>query len=264
MEQQEKTITIDGYHISTVKELCEQLAFFLDKSIRITDDTYFNDLEEILRGEYDLTIIWQHADVSELVMEEEYQRSCEQIRRTDNGHDCRLALIEGTILPEYTFDYHELSSIYDVTLITEDQYQEIHDLYQQNKDWFDYLNADVTLETIHDEARASDGETRFFVAFREPEVVGIANIILEYPRMDTVWIDSFMIRKDLQGFSYGSEILRDMLDAFTRCGFIWVQTGVPDGFPAAEKFWRRNWFAELHKYSEKDGVKLRHLIRGLQ
>lgn len=254
--EEERKITINGYTFSTEEELCTQLAYLLDK-----DET---DLKEILKGESGLTIIWEHADVSALVLESLYDEICTEIRRTDDGHDIALALIEGTQIPEYQFQAQDLSSIYDVENITEEHYKEIYDLYNENHDYFDYLNSEVTMESIHREAMASDGETRFFVAFRDPDLVGIANVILHYPRMDTVWIDSFMIKKDLQGFSYGSEILRDMLDAFTRCGFVWAQTGVPEGFPAAEKFWKRNWFIDLHKYSEKDGVRIRHLIRGLQ
>ncbi|MBE6122110.1 MAG: GNAT family N-acetyltransferase [Solobacterium sp.] len=256
MEEEKNRITITGYTFSTGEELCGQLAYLLD-----SQET---ELDKILYGVRGLTLIWEHADVSARVLESAYDEICEEIRRTDDGHDIALVLIEGTQIPEFSFDCHDLSSIYDVENITEEHYKEIFDLYNENKDYFDYLNSEVTMESIHREAMASDGQTRFFVAFRDPDLVGIANVILQYPRMDTVWIDSFMIKKDLQGFSYGSEILRDMLDAFASCGFVWAQTGVPEGFPAAEKFWKRNWFIDLHKYSEKDGVKIRHLIRGLQ
>ena len=264
-----KELTLNGYNVSSVEELYGQLAWLLDEPFR--DDGQLSDLPALLDGKKDILIVWEHADVSRMILEEktedgrsEFDALCDEIRRTDDGHEIALVLLEGTRLPAYTFDYHNLSSIYDVENIDESHYEEIYSLYTENKDWFEYQNAEVTMESIHREALASDGVTRFFVAFREPELVGIANVILEYPRMDTVWIDSFMIRKDLQGFSYGSEILRDMLDAFTDCGFIWVQTGVPEGFPAAEKFWRRNWFADLHKRSEKDGVTIKHMIRGLQ
>ncbi len=197
-----------------------------------------------------------------------FDRVIAVMEKKDAGYECEVVLVDGRRLDEYTFDPHALSDIYDVELISEDNYAEVLELYQNNQEYFDLLGTVPTMETVMKDAAKcppkADPAKKYYVLFKDPELVGVADIYLGYPRQDAVWIDLFMIRKDLQGWSYGSEILRDMLDVFTGCGFVWAEAGFVKGNAKAQKFWKRNWFVDLHQETEENGIVYHHMIRGLQ
>ncbi len=166
------------------------------------------------------------------------------------------------------FDYTKLSSIYTIKRIEESNYEDILKLYKSNPQYFSYFGKEPTIETVKQDAYSlpKDGtlNNKYYLAYYDPECIAVLDLYLGYPDEETAWIGLLMIRKDLQGLSYGSEILRDILDYLTECGFTWVSLAYFKDNKQAEKFWQRNWFVPKHRIEKYDDKEFIKMIRGLQ
>lgn len=293
---------IDGMLFGSFEEFFDLIKLLVHDNPEEEMEPSLENLVKImeLQKDYYVLLTWENADLSKITFGYEmtaqyYEKRADQnpayaqyaenaknqLGRTlfglitdifmdkERGYHCELLLVDGLRMADYNFDYHKLSATYDVELISEDNYGEVLELYKDNMQYFEQLGIEPDLETVkHDAAVCPEGcdpANRYFVLLRDPDVVGAARICLHYPRQDAVWIDFIMIPSDMQGFSYGSEMLRDMLDAFTECGFMWAEAGYVKGNRQAEKFWHRNWFVDLMSETrQEDGQVYHHMIRGLQ
>lgn len=297
-----KELIIDGVLFSSFEEFFDLMRVLLDEENETEIQPTIENLRKIMEKQKDYYILltWENADLSKIAFGyemtakyyrdrmdehpeyEEYAEAAEkQLGRTlfglitdifmdkESDYHCELLLVDGMRMADYVFDYHKLSATYDVELVNEENYEDILQLYLDNMQYFDQLGIVPTIETVKQDAKRCpqncDPANQYFVLLRDPDVVGAARIYLHYPRQDAVWIDFIMIPGDMQGFSYGSEMLRDMLDAFADCGFMWAEAGYVKGNRQAEKFWHRNWFVDLlTETREEDGLIYHHMIRGLQ
>ncbi|MCR5794620.1 MAG: hypothetical protein K6G61_04650 [Solobacterium sp.] len=293
---------LDGVLFSSFEEFFDLAKLLIYDDFEAEIEPSLENLKMIMQSQKDYYVLltWENADLSRIAFSyeatakyykdrmdrhpeyAEYAEMAEkQLGRTlfglitdifmdrDSGYLCELLLVDGLRMAEYTFDIRKLSGIYDAQLIRESDYEDVLRLYRDNMQYFEQLGITPTIDTVrHDAERCPKGcdpKNKYFVVLRDPDVVCAARLCLHYPRQDAVWIDFMMIPSDMQGFSFGSEILRDMLDAFTECGFMWVEAGYAKGNRQAEKFWHRNWFVDLHsETNEEDGLTYHHMIRGLQ
>lgn len=293
---------IDGVLFNSFEEFFDLFKLLIYDDFEKEIEPSLENLRMIMESQKDYYVLltWENADLSKIAFgyemtakyyedrieqNQEYAEYAEaakkQLGRTlfglitdifmdkESGYNCELLLVDGMRMAEYDFDYHKLSDTYDVELIGEGNYEDVLELYKDNMQYFEQFGITPTIETVRQDAercpKDCDPANRYFVVLRDPDVVGAARIYLHYPRQDAVWIDFIMIPSDMQGFSYGSEMLRDMLDAFTDCGFMWAEAGYVKGNRQAEKFWHRNWFVDLMTETrEDDGLVYHHMIRGLQ
>jgi GNAT superfamily N-acetyltransferase len=293
---------IDGTLFSSFEEFFDLVKLLVYDDFEKEIEPSLENLKMIMESQKDYYVLltWENADLSKIAFSydmtaryyedraeshPEYHEYAEmakkQLGRTlfglitdifmdkESGYNCELLLVDGLRMAEYEFDYHKLSATYDVELISENNYEEVLQLYKDNMQYFDHLGIEPTIETVAQDAhrcpKDCDPSNKYFVVLRDPDVVGAARIYLHYPRQDAVWIDFIMISSEMQGLSFGSEILRDMLDVFADCGFMWAEAGYVKGNRQAEKFWHRNWFVDLlTETREDDGLVYHHMIRGLQ
>lgn len=297
-----KERVIDGVFFNSFEEFFDLIKLLIHDDYEAEIEPSLENLLMIMEGQKDYYVLltWENADLSKITFgyemtaqyyekrmdtHPEYRELAEmahkQLGRTlfglitdifmdkEHGYNCELLLVDGLRMADYDFDYHKLSNTYDVELINEDNYVDVLELYRDNMQYFEQLGIEPDLELVKKDAQRCpkdcDPKNKYFVVLRDPDVVGAARIYLHYPRQDAVWIDFIMIPNEMQGFSYGSEMLRDMLDEFARCGFMWAEAGYAKGNRQAEKFWHRNWFVDLMSETrEEDGLVYHHMIRGLQ
>lgn len=293
---------IDGVLFSSFEEFFDLVKLLVYDDFEAEIEPSLENLKMIMQSQKDYYVLltWENADLSKIAFayeatakyyedrmdrHPEYKKYAEmaknQLGRTlfglitdifmdrDSGYLCELLLVDGLRMAEYEFDIRKLSDTYDVEPVSEANYEDVLQLYQDNMPYFEHIGVTPTIETVKTDAQrcpaGCDPANKYFVLLRDPDVVGAARVCLHYPRQDAVWIDFMMIPSDMQGFSYGSEILRDMLDAFADCGFMWAEAGYVKGNRQAEKFWHRNWFVDLlTETNEEDGLTYHHMIRGLQ
>ena len=295
-----REIVIDGTFFSNFKEFYELMHLLVCDGTSEEEAT-LSGLQRMLEAhkEYYILLVWENADLSRITFgfdaaaqyyekhkddDPEYawmfEGSAEQrgrslygviteiLMRQDLGYLCELNAVDGLRMADYEFHVSSLSDTYEVTAAQEKDIPELIALYNENEEYFRQLEFETAEEAVrNDMVRLPEGcdpDNKHFVIFRDPDVIAAADIFLHYPRQDAVWIDLIMLSKDLQGFSYGSEILRDILDAFAKCGFMWAEAGFIKGNISAEKFFHRNWFVDLHRESDEGGQTYHHMIRGLQ
>ena len=288
--EQTREIVIDGTFFSNFDEFFALMELLISDG-QSTSIPSLENLQALLETQKDrvILLVWENADLSRITFDTnaaaEYRKkhpesTCsadvslyEMITNVLNdrsrGYRCEVNAVDGLRMAEYDFQVSSLSGTYAVSEITEADIDETAALYRENTEYFESLGIVPDRDTvIADMARypeGSDPANRHFVIFRDPDVIAAADIILHWPRQDAVCIDLIILSKELQGFSYGSEILRDMLDAFASCGFMWVQAGFDPQNTAAAKFFKRNWFVDLPAETrQSDGKKYRQMIRGLQ
>lgn len=297
-----KERVIDGTFFSSFEEFYDLLYLLLSDDPEKKTEASLENLQALMetQKDYYVLLVWENADLTRITfgyeetaryyrqrMEndpeaaERYQEASENRGRTifglildilndkENGYQCEVNTVDGLRMADYTFDVRSLSDTYEVSVIGEDDFAEVLALYQENPEYYTLLKFEPSYDTIREDMKKCpkglDPANKYYVVFRDPDAIAVADIYLHYPRQDAVWIDLIMLSKELQGFSYGSEILRDMLDAFAKCGFMWAEVGFVKGYQAAEKFFSRNWFVDLQtETKEEDGRIYRHMIRGLQ
>ena len=286
-----KERVIDGTFFSNFKEFFELMYLLLDESGTPAPEATLENLQSLMESQknYYVLLVWENADLSRITFDEEaalnyikahpdrgdlydmslYDAIIEILRRKDLGYHCEVNEVDGLRMADYSFDCASMSDTYQVDIITEKDFDDVLYIYRDNPEYFEQLGIEPSYETIrHDMAKCPQGcdiSNKYFVIFRDPDPVAVADVYLHYPRQDAIWLDLIMISKDLRGLSFGSEILRDILDSFARCGFMWAEAGFIKGNRAAEKFFHRNWFVDLlTETSEEDGTVYHHMIRGLQ
>ena len=285
-----REIVIDGTFFNNFEEFYNLLSLLLIDRQAEENEASLENMTALMETQKDYYILlaWENADLSRITFGHDalvsycsargetaeadqtlYDKITEILTRKDLGYQCELNAVDGLRMAEYSFDPKSLSDTYDVSVITEDDIPEVLALYMENPEYMKLRGIEAAPDAIRSEMnKCPDGcakENKYYVIFRDPDVIAAADIYLHYPRQDAIYIDLIMISKELQGFSYGSEILRDILDAFAACGFMWAEAGFLKGNVSAEKFFRRNWFVDLHSETkEEDGSVWHHMIRGLQ
>ena len=288
-----RELVIDGTFFNNFEEFYNLLSLLLIDQEAAENEASLENFQALMetQKDYYVLMVWENADLSRITFGDEamaeyyrkrseempvdkkgmtlYDRIVEIIVNKDLGYQCELNEVDGLRMADYTFDPKSLSDTYDVSVITEDDIPEVLALYQENPEYMKLRGIEATPDAIRAEMEKCpekcSKENKYYVVFRDPDVIAAADVYLHYPRQDAVYIDLIMISKELQGFSYGSEILRDILDAFAACGFMWAEAGFLKGNLSAEKFFHRNWFVDLHtETKEEDGSVWHHMIRGLQ
>lgn len=144
-------------------------------------------------------------------------------------------------------DVKELSSEYDVRILSEEDADDIFALCSQNELFYEFHPPFVTKESIlEDQAALPPGKEekdKVYVGFFESKrLVAVLDLILDYPQRQVAYIGFFMVERKFQGKEIGSSIIRDCTEYLRSLGYEKIRLAIDRGNPQSEAFWTKNRF----------------------
>ena len=154
-----------------------------------------------------------------------------------------------------------MSKIYNVEKLTENDIETIYRLFQGNKLYYRYCQAEISREQIlsdlylrHEGVNEDD---KYYLGFFKDELlVAVLDILDAYPDEETCFIGFFMVNILYQGKGIGSEIIGSVLDYVKKIGKIKVRLGIDKGNPQSKAFWKKNGFKLIKEVEKSGGIIL--------
>ena len=155
----------------------------------------------------------------------------------------------------------QFSNQYDVRRMTEGDVDEILNLCVQNKQYYEFCQADTSREQILNDIRITPPgkqlSDKYYVGYYLNGVlIAIMDLIDGYPDEDIAFIGFFMMNANYQGKGTGSEIITELATYLKDLGFTAIQLGIDKGNPQSTHFWAKNSFLILKEIEQEQGVIL--------
>lgn len=165
-------------------------------------------------------------------------------------------------------DLSKISSKYSVSMLSDNDIDQIYDLCVGNPMFYRYCPPAVTRESIRKDMAALPPrmtfEDKFYIGFWAGEtLIAIMDLILHYPNRETAFVGLFMVSASSQGEGVGSEIIRDFCGYAWELGFRAVRLGYVKGNPQSRGFWLKNGFVPTGVEYQTDGYTVVVLQRQL-
>ena len=156
-------------------------------------------------------------------------------------------------------------SDYIVKTLSEDNIEDIFNLCQSNKLFYQYCEAKPTREQIISDLNITppgkDKSDKYYVGFySDDELIAVMDLIDGYPKKDIAFIGFFMVDQKYQGKEIGSKIISDLCEYLNSVGFNSVCLGIDKDNPQSNHFWEKNKF-EVVKEIEKEKGKILYAKR---
>ncbi len=147
---------------------------------------------------------------------------------------------------------NSLSQKYSVQKLDENDVDIIYDMSCKNDIFYQYHPPFVTRESILDDMEAlppgKDYDDKFYVgSFENDSLVGLMDLILDYPEKEISFIGLFMTDTRYQNRGVGSQIISDMISCLKSYGYQEIQLGVDKGNPQSYSFWIKNKFTPIRE-----------------
>lgn len=139
-----------------------------------------------------------------------------------------------------------LSLRFMVSLMKEDDLQQVLDLYESNPLFFKHCPPRPSLETVkEDMSRLPDGKSRkdkSYVGFWDDnDLVAVMDFVRGYPDEETVFIGFFMVHQAHQRKGLGSDLFQEAAAYFAK-NFKKMRLAYVKGNPQAQHFWEKQGF----------------------
>ncbi len=143
-----------------------------------------------------------------------------------------------------------LSKRYHVRKLDKNDVDMIYDMSCKNHIFYQYHPPFVTKESILDDMTAlppgKSEEDKLYVGYFEKELlIGIMDLILDYPKKEIAFIGLFMMNTLYQNCGVGSEIIGEVIIYLQSLGYKEIRLGVDKGNPQSYAFWTKNNFAAI-------------------
>ena len=142
--------------------------------------------------------------------------------------------------------------------LTEEDIPLIYRLCASNPQYYRYCPPAPTAEGIREDLTALppgvEPSCKYFVGLRQDGVLAaVLDLILGYPKRETVWIGFFMMEKTLQGQGNGSRMIDEACGFFSEQGYERVELAYAKVNEQSSHFWRKNQFLETGRQVSCDG-----------
>lgn len=163
----------------------------------------------------------------------------------------------------------QLSDIYEVRRLGREDVPAVLALCQGNPLYYEYCPPAPSQEGILQDMEAlpkgKSKEDKYYLGFFcRGELAAVMDLILGYPKKDTVWIGFFMMDQARQGQGKGSQVISGLCSFLHRQGFARVELAYTKGNPQSCHFWRKNQFLETGREAPCDGYTAVVMKRGLK
>ncbi len=151
----------------------------------------------------------------------------------------------------------EISSRYEVKLLTEEDISDIYALCMGNPTYYQYMKMEPTPENLKEELTSLPPgmtmEDKIFAGFyKEKKLIAILDLISGYPNQKTAYIGWFMVDNEFQGTGIGTEIIEELLYFLKTQHFSYAELGYIQGNKQSEGFWAKNKFKPSGAVSKTD------------
>ena len=155
------------------------------------------------------------------------------------------------------FNIKCISNKYIVKNIEENDIDNVYNLCKNNPTYYKYCPPDVSKDSIKEDMYAlpknKTFEDKFYVGIYDSDnLIGVLDLILDYPNVDSAFIGFFMIGKEYQGNGIGTNIVTDLVEYLKNIGYIEVNLAYAKGNEESESFWLKNSFEKTGQEIEKD------------
>lgn len=157
----------------------------------------------------------------------------------------------------------ELSSVYRVRFLSENDIEEILRLSLSNPQYYRYHSVDLSREQIaEDMTILPEGKTdrdKYYVGYYDEhkKLIAVLDLIDGYPAADAAYIGLFMVDAAASGKGVGTAVIGELCDRLSRIGFGSVRLAYGKQNPQSSHFWQKNGFVPV---KEADHEKYGHLI----
>lgn len=144
-------------------------------------------------------------------------------------------------------DFIKFSSKYFVRSMDERDADRILALCRGNSLFYEYAQAEPTLEQVLGDLRISppgvDMQDKYYLGFFDGKtLVAVMDIIDGYPEPSIAFIGFFMVDAALQGRGNGSFIIMETEEYLRSIGKTAIRLGIDSDNPQSNAFWRKNGF----------------------
>lgn len=154
-------------------------------------------------------------------------------------------------------DLTKFSSKYFVRSMDERDADRILALCRGNSLFYEYAQAEPTLEQVLGDLRISppgvDMQYKYYLGFFDGKtLVAVMDIIDGYPNPEIAFIGFFMVDAALQGRGNGSFIIMETAEYLRSIGKTAIRLGIDADNPQSSAFWRKNGFITVSEV-DNDG-----------
>lgn len=153
---------------------------------------------------------------------------------------------------------NQLSDTYEVRRLGRSDVPAVLALCQGNPLYYEYCPPMPSREGILQDMEAlpkgkAKEDKNYLGFFCRGKLAAVMDLILGYPKRETVWIGFFMMEKTLQGQGNGSRMIAEACGFFSEQGYERVELAYAKGNEQSSHFWRKNQFLETGRQVSCDG-----------
>lgn len=157
----------------------------------------------------------------------------------------------------------------DIRRIKEEDLNEVLTLCLGNKEYYDYLHEQPTIENLKaDLSAVPPGKTvddKYFMGFyEENHLVAILDFILRYPSDDTAYIGWLIVDQQQQGKGIASQIVEMICARSQQAGFQKIELGCIKGYAHAQNFWKKHGFLPNGRSKQMKDITMLVLSKTLE
>ena len=151
---------------------------------------------------------------------------------------------------------NELSDVFTVKYLTEQDIPQIMELCKGNPQYYEYCPPEVSEESIRKDMHAlppkkTKDDKHYFGFFEGDSLVAVMDLIEKYPNENTAFIGFFMMNKAYQEKEIGSGIISEVCDVLKK-SFTHIRLGYVSTNMQARNFWMKNGFEHTGLQSKEE------------
>lgn len=144
------------------------------------------------------------------------------------------------------------SNIYEIKLITEEDFPEALALCRENRSYYELTKTAPTQEALQklftDLPQGASQEDKFFAGYyQDGELIALIDLITRHPLSSAACINWFMVKKDRQKAGVGSRIIEELLFFLMQSGIEYVRLNALEEDADTMRFWISNGFSPTLK-----------------
>lgn len=133
--------------------------------------------------------------------------------------------------------------------------QNVLDLYLSNPEYFIFCPPLPDLETVIDDISTypdsvSEDDKHYCGYYIDNDLIGVIDLISNYPNIDILWIGLFMIHKEYQHKGIGSFIISELIKR-SHTHYRSIRLAYMNDNVIARDFWLNNGFEEIEFLPDK-------------
>ena len=163
---------------------------------------------------------------------------------------------------------NDFSKEYSVRTLIEEDIPSVLSLCKDNTLYYEYYpplpNTLSIKEDMYALPKNKMMKDKYYVGyFEKNELIGVMDLIKDYPNNETCFIGFFMIKKDKQNKGKGSSIIDELCFYLKTLGYKYLKLAWVKGNPESEHFWLKKDFVNIGETKDQNNNAVIVAIRKL-